>query len=109
MECPGDLGGLALHLLCARIGRRYKVCLNGEGGDEVFGGYREYRDAIVRAGRVLPRLDTLSRLGVLPGPRARQLLETMAATAPYPACLDRTFADNAREQLVRGHLEPLDG
>jgi asparagine synthase (glutamine-hydrolysing) len=37
-----DSSSLAVNLLCAHVGRDYKVALGGDGGDEVFAGYKKY-------------------------------------------------------------------
>lgn len=66
----GDSSSLATYLVSELIARKYKVALGGDGGDEVFAGYRKYlalwmrapfapipgvRDAI---GRVLGKIPT---------------------------------------------------
>jgi asparagine synthase (glutamine-hydrolysing) len=38
----GDTSSLATYLLCEHVGRDYKVALGGDGGDEVFAGYKKY-------------------------------------------------------------------
>ena len=38
----GDAAGVALHLLCRELGDSEKVVLQGDGGDEMFAGYRRY-------------------------------------------------------------------
>ena len=38
----GDSSSLATHLVSSFIGEKYKVALAGDGGDEVFAGYRKY-------------------------------------------------------------------
>jgi asparagine synthase (glutamine-hydrolysing) len=69
----GDSSGLAVNLLCHHVARNYKVALGGDGGDEVFAGYKKYlvtrlrgpfarvprvRDAVGRAlGRIPTRTD----------------------------------------------------
>jgi asparagine synthase (glutamine-hydrolysing) len=39
----GDSSSLAVHLLSRHIARDFKVALGGDGGDEVFAGYKKYR------------------------------------------------------------------
>lgn len=38
----GDTSGLAVNLLCEEVARDYKVALGGDGGDEVFAGYKKH-------------------------------------------------------------------
>ncbi|MBX3205822.1 MAG: asparagine synthase (glutamine-hydrolyzing) [Labilithrix sp.] len=69
----GDSSGLATFLLCEHVAKGYKVALGGDGGDEVFAGYKKYlvvklrrpfrstptlRDGVGRAlGRIPTRTD----------------------------------------------------
>jgi asparagine synthase (glutamine-hydrolysing) len=69
----GDSSSLATYLLCGHVAKEYKVALGGDGGDEVFAGYKKYlvvklrkpfsrtprmRDGIAHAlGRVPTRTD----------------------------------------------------
>ncbi len=39
----GDSSSLAVNLLSRHVAREYKVALGGDGGDEVFAGYKKYR------------------------------------------------------------------
>lgn len=73
----GDSSSLATYLLCDHVGRDYKVALGGDGGDEVFAGYKKYlilkmrrplrrvpgvRDGLARAlGRLPTRYDRTTR------------------------------------------------
>src|SRR5262249_52473359 len=41
-EQPSSLSGLPLYVLCKRVGQTLRICVNGEGADELFGGYPEY-------------------------------------------------------------------
>lgn len=45
----GDSSSLATYLLCEHVGRKYKVALGGDGGDEVFAGYKKHRIVGIRA------------------------------------------------------------
>ena len=65
----GDSSGLATYLLSHHVARDYKVALGGDGGDEVFAGYKKY--VVVHLRRpfaMAPRLrDTIGRaLGQIP-------------------------------------------
>ncbi|MEU4382641.1 asparagine synthase (glutamine-hydrolyzing) [Micromonospora echinofusca] len=107
-EQPAGLGGIALNVLCRRIGRDVKVCLNGEGADEVFGGYGEYVDRRFRTRRMLDRLAVLETSGRSVSARGREFLDSLTADQPFPEYLRTLFAENMREQLTRDHLELLD-
>ena len=70
----GDSSSLATYLLARHVARDFKVAIGGDGGDEVFAGYKKYMLVHLRrpfAG--VPRLRdalgrTLARIGTL-GPR----------------------------------------
>lgn len=38
-----DSSAIAVHMLCREVGRYITVALSGDGGDEIFGGYRKHR------------------------------------------------------------------
>jgi asparagine synthase (glutamine-hydrolysing) len=62
----GDAANIPLYLMAQQIGARAKVILQGDGGDEVFGGYRRY--ATIRYHRWLRALAgvVLPLTGLLP-------------------------------------------
>ncbi|MCB9559548.1 MAG: asparagine synthase (glutamine-hydrolyzing) [Kofleriaceae bacterium] len=65
----GDSSSLATYLLSAVVSRTHKVALGGDGGDEVFAGYRKHQ--ILRIRRALDRVPGLrdaarGLAGVLP-------------------------------------------
>jgi asparagine synthase (glutamine-hydrolysing) len=107
LEQPLGPAGMPMYLLSAGIARHLKVCLSGEGADELFGGYAEYFDPAQRLRLVRPRLDAVTAHGLSLSPRAAEIVDGMSAR-PFPEYLRRVFADNMREQLVGQHLEPLD-
>ncbi|MBX3192219.1 MAG: asparagine synthase (glutamine-hydrolyzing) [Labilithrix sp.] len=45
----GDSSSLATYLLCDHVSQDYKVALGGDGGDEVFAGYKKYLVIKLRA------------------------------------------------------------
>jgi asparagine synthase (glutamine-hydrolysing) len=83
----GDAANIPLFLLARELGGSIKVVLQGDGGDEMFAGYRRY--AILRAAsfwRMWPRgLEPLLRL--LFGNRAARLLRIGAAAGNSDAAL----------------------
>jgi len=68
----GDSSSLATYLLSSHVARDYKVALGGDGGDEIFAGYKKYLVAHLRRpfsgtptvrdvlGRALGRLPTIT-------------------------------------------------
>jgi asparagine synthase (glutamine-hydrolysing) len=110
-EVPGTLGGLSLLLLYRRVGAQLKACLNGEGADELFGGYEEYISRRHRGWTLEARLRNfrgLSSIGITPSPRALDIIYAVSREQPLPVYVDRLLAENMRDQLVRMHLEVLD-
>jgi asparagine synthase (glutamine-hydrolysing) len=104
-ERPGRLGGVSLHALYALAGAQLKVCLIGEGADELFGGYPEYLDPRLRAGSVQSRLRALAARGIRPSPRALEVADLHTGRMSYADHLDRIFAWNLADPLVQDHLE----
>jgi asparagine synthase (glutamine-hydrolysing) len=110
-ECPAKLGGLSLYMLFQHVGGQVKACLNGEGADELFGGYTEYTDRRPLATAIEGRLrnyTALHRMGIGPSPGALEIIDVVSRQQPMQAYVDRLLAANMRDQLVRLHLELID-
>lgn len=60
----GDSSSLATFLLCEHVGRSFKVALGGDGGDEVFAGYKKHLIVKLRRpfARVGPLRDGMARV-----------------------------------------------
>jgi asparagine synthase (glutamine-hydrolysing) len=88
----GDSASLPLLVLSQRASEEVKVVLTGEGGDEMFGGYRRYWAFHYSraAGRLSPRtmLSRMASIERIPR-RARQL--AAAASAPSSAIANAQF------------------
>jgi asparagine synthase (glutamine-hydrolysing) len=68
----GDQSSVPTHTVCALAGRHAKVAISGDGGDEVFGGYRRYRfHTLTEAAR-----------GLLPAPVRRRVFGELARLYP---------------------------
>lgn len=73
----GDSSSLATYLLSKQVATKYKVALAGDGGDEVFAGYRKYHIVPIR--RFLSRTPlTRAAIGELLGLLPRRLDRTGA-------------------------------
>ena len=108
----GDPAGFPLYLLSRFAGEHVKVVLAGDGGDELFGGYRRY--AMDRLAAHYQRLPTGLSLGILAAvanrlPRCRRLkrtLNTLPLTNParrYAAWLT-IFTPEMRAELLQDDL-----
>lgn len=73
-EPLADQAAVPTYLMCRAAREHVKVCLSGEGGDEVFAGYPRYELAVRHANN----FDSLARGEV----RSRQLLEEPLAPVP---------------------------
>ena len=82
----GDAANIPLYLLCEQLRGTLKVVLQGDGGDEVFGGYRRYN--VMRTERAWRLAAVMFR--VIDGPwfsgavafRAQRFLHAMGASQP---------------------------
>lgn len=116
----GDAANVPLYLLAKELGGELKAVLQGDGGDEVFAGYRRYNVlAFSRAWQILARakgvLDVIPRsprqqrlrrflraIGEPDPGRRMALLLTEESESPPPT---RLFAAGPRECM--SHVEPF--
>lgn len=107
-ERPASLTGMPFFMLCQLIGGKVKVCLNGEGADELFGGYDIHAAPHFFLRAVKRRLPFLKRLGIAPSERVVEIVRSLARSTSYEEYLASAFEVNLREQLVQHHLEVAD-
>ena len=108
VEMPDLAAGPLFTLLCRRIGTHARCCLNGEGADELMGGYRRHRDPARAVTEMDAGLARARRAGLAPRDGVLARVERLRAAAAggdaLPALLDHDMTD----PLERGHLQPVD-
>jgi asparagine synthase (glutamine-hydrolysing) len=113
----GDAADIPLYLLCRQLGGHLKVVLQGDGGDEFFGGYR--RHAIFSRIRLWNRIaKTAEPLSSLVPNRLRRMVAALAApngkrmalllTEETEACDPLRVINPKMRELVRNQ-EPFAG
>jgi asparagine synthase (glutamine-hydrolysing) len=107
-EQPSSLIGMPFYLLSRRVADTVKVCLCGEGADELFGGYRDYLDRGLKLAAVSRRLPVLERLGVALSDEATELIACLSSTQTFNEYLQAIFDVNLRDPLERLHLDGVD-
>lgn len=107
-ERPSTLRGLPFFLLCRRIGKNFKVALNGEGADELFGGYREYEEPDYLGRFLRRRLSMVENLGLVPSEDALAAVQRLTRWASFDEYLEAVFDFFLKDRLVRHHLEIVD-
>lgn len=107
-EQPNSLMGLPFHFLCKAIGRRVKVCLNGEGADELFGGYPQYLSPVKKLSVGRAGLLRAKESGLCVGDSVIAFVEDLSSASDSDEYLEKLFRSNLQDQLTRNHLEPVD-
>ncbi len=107
-EQPSSLYALPLLKLCREMKSEATVCLNGEGADELFGGYDEYRNRYRKLEAMKRGLACARRIGLEPSLEATQWIEDIATATSWEQYVQMIFILNLQDQLVRRHLDILD-
>jgi asparagine synthase (glutamine-hydrolysing) len=93
-EPMADTSIIPVYYLAQFARRRVTVCLSGDGGDEILGGYETYvADRLVRSTRAIPA----------PVTRAAAWMADQA----LPVTFDKVGFDYKVRQFLRGHALPL--
>jgi len=117
-----DSSAIAMHVLCREVRRNLTVALSGDGGDEIFGGYRKHRALLMghRLRMLRPGFSLLSAL--LPGAagtrtsasadRIRKVVKfshmaSQDLASQYAYTLEWFHADLTRRLLPKSHTEAL--
>ena len=107
-EDAASLYGLPFHLLCRGIGRIMKVCLDGEGADEMFGGYwthTDWKPTITSLEKML----AWARAAELPvSDRALTIVETLRRPRTYAEYIPVALQILQEDQLEFNHLAGID-
>lgn len=119
-----DASALPTYLVCGAARRHVKVALSGDGGDEVFGGYRRYRLFAAEEGfrRALPLAFRRSFFGTIGGvypkldwaPRPLRFKTTLQALgedslSAYARAVSAVLPDRAHAMLAGDFLGALQG
>jgi len=92
-----DLSSIPLMLLCREARKSVKVCMSGEGGDEVFCGYDRFKASRLD-GRIYRRL---------PGPLRRRVIEPLVLRLPDQP--QKKGLVNVLKRFVEGARLPAEG
>jgi asparagine synthase (glutamine-hydrolysing) len=107
-EQPCSLSVLPCHFLFRGIGSKVKVCLNGEGADELFGGYQLYLNALSTRTHMGNGLARAKELGIIPRDEVASITNAIMSASSFQQYLEAVFPINLTDQLVRHHLDYVD-
>ncbi len=108
VEQPDLAAGPLFALLCHRIGLTARCCLNGEGADELMGGYAAYRTPESSLAAIEAALRRVRRAGLAPRDGVFTRIEALRAAESSGGLRDALLAHDRADPLERGHLQPVD-
>lgn len=103
-----SLLGLPSFCLFKIVGSRVKVCLNGEGADELFGGYSMYIDRRRTVNWAKDNLARLKEVGLTPRDEVAEVVDLLSSARTHEEYLTRLFQLDIKDQLVQRHLNLVD-
>jgi asparagine synthase (glutamine-hydrolysing) len=106
-EMASDMTDLPHFMMNEFVAKKTKVCLNGEGADEFFGGYREFVDQEQKINLISSRLRRLVEAGGSISSEAQNLITPLFASN-YEKYLPSIFEYNRQASLDRAHLHRVD-
>ena len=107
-ETPSDLTDIPHYVMNREIGKETKVCLSGEGADEVFGGYQEFVDRWYKVGGLKDRIKMAGGMGLALSSEAEAYVDPIISASSYEKYLDKLFRYSCEDQLDRAHLHRVD-
>ncbi|MEF2548748.1 asparagine synthase (glutamine-hydrolyzing) [Aurantimonas sp. E1-2-R+4] len=108
VEQPDLAAGPLFALLCHRIGLTARCCLNGEGADELMGGYAAYRTPERSLAAIETALRRVRRAELTPREGVFTRIEALRAAENSSGLRDALLAHDRADPLERGHLQPVD-
>lgn len=108
-ETWSGLYGLPFFLLCKAMSSSIRVCLNGEGADELFGGYWRYLHPESVLADLKRKLLAAQRHRLTLSPRANNIAETLLRSShSWRTFVEQLLSIYQEEQLESNHLRLLD-
>ncbi|HYD80248.1 MAG TPA: asparagine synthase (glutamine-hydrolyzing) [Paucimonas sp.] len=107
-ETPSDLTDIPHYVMNREIGKDTKVCLSGEGADEIFGGYQEFVDRWHKAAGIRERIRLAGGAGMRLSNEAAAYVDPIISASSYEKYLDTLFKYSCADQLDRAHLHRVD-
>ena len=108
MELPSGGYSTPFYFLCRKIAPEVAICLDGEGADELFGGYTDYLNWPSRVRYVQRQMSLLERLGYAPSDHAMQIVQRIRSTMSREQHLQTIFELNLGDRMERFRIDPVD-